>query len=187
MRCIRLSWDDVRNGEEVRDELNRRFDDFLIHLETLNPAVLAGDLALPPSAQEGLRQRLREVAQTCQAWAAEQRPLTRENLYREFIVAEGIKPSEAHYDKSKPFARDVKQLIDLKYHCDLPDALAKYPLTPIDSLQRTSLQEWASLQRATETSAEELVELLRQSAFSLAQEGLFVQSIGELNLPEIKA
>jgi hypothetical protein len=185
--CLRLSWNDDQNLEYIREQLVRRFGDFAQNVNRLDPKVLARDTGLAPAEEAPLRKRLTEVSHRCVDWSGEGKDITRENLYREFVIADGTDPAEGKYDKGKPFVAEIKQLLDLDYNVNLPDALQRYPLTPMDSLNRTSLQEWQMrAKESREITVEELVTLLRQAAFELVQEGLYIKSLGTLSLGDIR-
>ncbi|UCE36432.1 MAG: hypothetical protein JSW00_13035 [Thermoplasmata archaeon] len=185
IQCVRLSWDDDSNQEFIRAQLTRRFHNFAMTANTVDFNVIARDLGLPPEYGAALKKRLIEVANECLNLSSQNKLATREHLYKKFVTEEGTPPALGKYDRNKPFAGEIKQLLDLRYNINLPDALGGYGLTPIGSLPRTALQEWQQL-KGHEINTEELLELLRQSAFSLVQEGLFLKSVGMLNLKEVQ-
>jgi hypothetical protein len=186
MGCVRLSWDDAQNDAEVGRRLKERFAGFMRAADSLDPAVLARDLDLASGKADAFRARLTVLARTTEDWLSGGQPVTREALYREFVVADGTDPVEGKYDAGKPFAGELKQLIDLRYHVNLPDAFLRYPLTPIGSLHRTSLQEWRKPPESKEIDADFIIDMLRKAAFSFSQEGLYVESLGALTLSDVK-
>lgn len=188
MPCLRLSWDDHENLDYIRHQLVGRFGDFAQGISRLDTSALLRDLGLPEDAGSSLRERLAAISHMCVDWSKEERNITREDLYREFVVADGTEPAEGKYDPSKPFASEIKQLLDLNYNVNLPDALGKFPLTPTNTLHRTALQEWHKSQRENrDLSPEELIELLRNAAFDLVAGGQYIKSLGSLSLKEIVA
>jgi hypothetical protein len=186
MRCVRLSWDDAKNREYIRSQLITRFGAFVQQMNLMEPAPLARDLALNFDDLPAFRQHLGRIVR----WSADEvdkgHYVTRDALYKQFVVADETRPDEGHFDRNKPFAAEIKQLVDLNYNVNLADALAVYPLTPRDSLRRAALQEWQALARQPEeASAEEIIELLRRSAFAQLQEGLYLDSLAELALSDV--
>lgn len=188
MSCVRLSWDNDKNRDYIRGQLVTRFGAFAQQMNLMEIAPLMRDLSinLDSGGAAALRQRLGDVLR----WAADEVDaggyVTRENLYRRFIVVDGTKPDEGRFDRAKPFASEVKQLVDLDYNINLADALDVYPLTPRESLKRAALQEWQSLTRQPQAvSAEEIIELLRKTAFSEVQQGLYLDSLAELSLADV--
>jgi hypothetical protein len=174
MTCVRLSWDDRRNRELADNQLARRFLQFTLTAVQLTqmegcPERLARDLRLRQSAIPGLEDRLRDIAQA----NLDGKIRSREDLYRSFVVADSTPVSQGCYDRSKPFAGEIKQLFDLQYNVSMPDALVRLPLTPQDSLGRSALQE---LERGNlrQVSAADLVRLIRGRIFEVAQSDLSV-------------
>ncbi|RAQ94338.1 hypothetical protein [Thermogemmatispora tikiterensis] len=183
-RCLRLSWDDQENELRARQALVHPFTSFARSITEHDLDLWLQDLALPESAREPFRQRLIEVERFCLALADAGKDVTRDALYKEFVVA-GSNTAERRYDSSKPFAAKLKQLFDLRYNANLPDALGSYLLTPADSLPRVALQELAAPQRQASLSGEEIVQLLKHLAFALVQQGLNLPSLHLLSLQDV--
>ncbi|MEU3102976.1 hypothetical protein [Streptomyces griseoflavus] len=173
--CLRLSWDNTENGDLTRVKLQRPFRRQLLVLPDFDPESLQRDFALDEEGARLLKARLIEVSR----WAAEQELVSREDFYRKFVVADGSDPADGRYDRTKPFAAELKQLADLKYGTALPDAMSRYPLTPTDSLDRTALQEVdRAIARGGGASVDGFVDMLRQQAFALVQRPLDVGLTG---------
>ncbi|MDF4248811.1 hypothetical protein [Streptomyces sp. WMMB303] len=173
--CLRLSWDEDENTRLTDLKLKDSFHDQLLSMARFRTESLMRDFKLDDEGARQLKARLRDVSR----WAVDRESVVREEFYREFVVAEGTDPAEGRYDRSKPFAGELKQLADLKYNTSLSDAVGRYPLTPADSLDRTALQELdRALSRGTAVSADELVRMLQQQAFALVQNPLDVGLTG---------
>lgn len=147
--CLRLSWEsDSENAAQTRRHLADPSAQFVENISYLEPPLLAADFDLSPEAGAALTYRLREVA----AWAHRRseggEPLNREDVYKAFVVEDGTDPSDRQFDRSKPFASAIKQLVDLRYNANLADALGSYLLSPEDSLRRRALQEWKGDRRS---------------------------------------
>ncbi|MFL5799052.1 MAG: hypothetical protein ACJ77A_14125 [Actinomycetota bacterium] len=184
--CMRLSWDDDENRQKIREQLRRRFHTAAQDAVSYDTWALSRDLKLPIESETALRVQLGLMAHHCVAAATEGRLVTREELYGKFVVTHETAPAEGRYDASKPFAAEIKQLLDLNYNVNLPDALDAYALTPFDSLQRTALQEWHKGGRREPVTATELLDLLRRMAFDLVQGGLYLRSFGTLRLSDVR-
>ena len=184
-KCLRLSWDEDENKKMIRAQLSQRFHAAAQAAVTGDPAVLAHDLGLPSESSGALRARLGDLAHLSTDVAVQGRLATRDELYRMFVVADDTAPADGKYDGSKPFAAEIKQLLDLSYNVNLPDATGGYALTPIDSLPRTALQEWHALEKKPEVTAEDLLQQLRRTAFDLVQSGLYVKSFAALRLSDV--
>ncbi len=184
-KCLRLSWDEDENKKMIRAQLSQRFHAAAQAAVTGDPAVLAHDLGLPSESSGALRARLGDLADLSTDVAVQGRLATRDELYRMFVVADDTAPTDGKYDGSKPFAAEIKQLLDLSYNVNLPDATGGYALTPIDSLPRTALQEWHALEKKPEVTADDLLQQLRRTAFDLVQSGLYVKSFAALRLSDV--
>lgn len=184
--AVRLSWDDDENKALIQDQLARRFHAAADGLINGDLEAFCRDLGLPLDAGPALLARLDQIRDLCSAARHKGVYVSRNDLYKEFVVIDGTRPEEGRYDKSKPFAREIKQLVDLSYNINLPDALDRFALTPIDSPARTVLQELGTARRAAdEVAPEQLLRIVRRHAFALAQEGLFVKSMDQLDLQDI--
>ncbi|WP_376793989.1 hypothetical protein [Thermogemmatispora sp.] len=188
-RCLRLSWDDQENGRLVQRALVHPFAGFAQAISQHDLDLWLQDLALDESAREPFRQRLAEVERFCLDLIAAGRNVTRDALYKRFVVA-GDEPAKQNtaqrlYDGSKPFAAQLKQLFDLRYNASLSDALGSYLLTPADSLPRLSLQELHASHGLPTMTGEQLVQLVKRVTFDLLQQGLNITSLHMLSLQDV--
>ncbi len=110
-------------------------------------------------------------------------------FYQKFIVPDGddVKVSDGVIDFSKPFAAELKQIADLSYATNLPDAIGGFALTPMDSLPRTALQEltFRAGSALQPISPDEIRLLLQRETFALIQGGLFLKSMSYLTLRDV--
>ena len=187
MQCVRLSWDDQRNKDYAERFISGKFVDAVLVIASPHKdfAKYIHDLGLDPATQEDLKKQFRGVMRTAMDLLDQKDAVNREDIYKAFVTA-GDKPAERRYDSTKPFAGKIKQLIDLAYNRNLPDALNGYLLTPIDSLPRTALQETTEdLAAMPEVTVDDLNTLLRRDVFSLVQEGQYLQSMDLLSLSDV--
>lgn len=184
IRCLRLSWDDQENSDLIRKYLALPFNTFATSAGFRDIETYLHDLNLDANARSSFRKRLTDVGRFCLDLADQDKLVTRNQVYQEFVSAT-LNTAERKYDSNKPFAAELKQLFDLSYNCNLPDALGGYLLTPVDSLPRTALQEWQQMKLKQEINGEELVKLLQRTAFSLVQEGLNLPSMDILSLQNV--
>ena len=188
VRCVRLSWDDKENWHLSRQRLSKRFNEFATGVSAGDIDQYVQDLGLDPSARIALGKRLIELGQYCLDLRSKDpdKLVTRNELYKAFVTA-GDNPIERKYDSSKLFAGEIKQLLDLAYNCNLPDALSGYLITPVDSVPRTALQEWQqTMSQANQITGEEIVKLLQRTVFGLIQEGLDIKSLDSLSLQDVR-
>ena len=185
MQCVRLSWNDD-NRSKIDRLLAARFHNFPRTAMDRDVDVFLDHLALPASARSPLKRRLREMSNFSADFADQDKKIAREDLYKQFVVADGTSPAEGKYDKSKVFAAEIKQLLDLCYNVNLPDALGRYALTPFDSLPRAALQDWQVVREAP-VQVDQLIVLLQRAAFDILQRQMYVASFGDLTLADVQA
>lgn len=195
MQCMRLSWSDG-DQQEAFNKLSSRFHDFALTLYNKDWQKLMQDFGLDSqdiASRVQLIRRLAEVGDIAKNYSLEKllagagnAAVTRNILYQQFVTG-GESPALRHYDGTKPFAGEIKQMLDLAYNAYLADALGGHLLTPIDSPNRLFLQEWSgSDKNKPHLAATELVTMLRRSAFSILSEGMYVKSMGLLTLQDVQ-
>jgi hypothetical protein len=196
MKCVRLSWQE-ENKSIIREQIARKFHEFCKSTRSGDIEIYLGALNLPVDQREHFKKSLSDLRNKCNEIEDEDKLITREQLYEAFVTADGTKPVERKYDFTKPFAAEIKQLIDLKYNVNLPDVLGGIVLTPYDSLPRSALQEIYQYNKNTEEkkgNAEDWLKLLKDSAFERLQQGIYLESLlqdgyldslASLNLQEV--
>src|SRR6266516_6180724 len=183
--CVRFSWDGEENRQLTRQYLAERFNKFATSAAAGDIDTYLRDLQMDPSARSKFRKRVVELGQLCLDFIDRDRLATRNDLYKAFVTV-GDNPAERKYDSMKPFAAEIKQLLDLDYNVNLPDALGGYLITPVDSLPRTALQEWQQMAQRATITAEELMKLLQRVAFDLVGRSLNVASMDVLSLQDVR-
>src|SRR6266700_754901 len=103
MDCLRLSWDDELNDWPTRRLLEGRFENFALTMGTAQKSFdrYIEDLDLHSSNKDVLRKQFRNVAQTVLGFLEYKETVTREDLYKAFIIMDGTQPVERHYDRKK--------------------------------------------------------------------------------------
>ena len=190
VQCMRFSWDDKQNQEQAQKALSFRFHQFATTVYAGNLGKFLEDLGLDTSQVDAFAVRLDELQERSQHYFKKHRRqhVVRTFLYEQFITAGN--PTLRQYDGSRPFARAIKQLLDLAYNSNLADALGSHLLTPVDSPTRLVLQEWGRVNRnARELTTQGLIDMLRRDTFQLVQrilerEGL--RSMGVLRLQDVR-
>ncbi len=183
--CIRLSWDERENDYLKDSYLKERFSTLVLTASIRDTDTYLRDFKLDDRYRDGLHSRLIEVGRFCQDVLDKGQVPTRNQLYKRFVIAGG-NPAERHYDSSKPFAFEIKQLLDLAFNCNLPDALDSYLITPFDTLPRTALQEWQPTFTLPVITGEGLVKLLQRLAFSLVGDFSNIPSLDALSLNDVR-
>jgi hypothetical protein len=155
------------------------------------PALYAQHLGIATTQYVAFAERLNQVAQwfsSAPLGVDGKRQLRQRNdFYKQFVVVDGKNVQEGWYDGKKPFAAELKRLIDLKYNTNLADAIGRFALTPIDSLPRLALQEdRIPLQSARgQVDAESLTVLLRRILTDLVQRKLDMPFLDSVDLADV--
>ncbi|WP_217141680.1 hypothetical protein [Streptomyces sp. AC627_RSS907] len=191
VRCVRMAWgdphDDRENREHTRIRLFQPFTEKVQGLTAKNIDALASHVGVAPEDTDAFARRLGEVVSYSNGLSVRRQPVVRNTLYEEFVSVPGTNVAEGRYDRDKPFAKEIKQLLDLIYNVNLADALGRYPLTPADSLRRVVLQE-AREARTTPgfvDDPEQLLTFLRRQAFAAVQDHLTPAAVNSLSLHDI--
>jgi hypothetical protein len=184
MDCVRMDW-----GDQA-DDFKRLARIFHNYIQTLNKQERAEGFAAHFGIKESdfpaFRERLREVAFFAFETASK-RDIIRNDIYEKFVVEEGSNVALGQYSK-KPFAAEIKQIADLKYNVNLPDALGRYSLTPQDSPPRSALgdlDEVISSKPISNKNVDEILFALRRLAFEDIAKGMYIKSLGALNLADV--
>ncbi|GAA0461077.1 hypothetical protein GCM10009544_24530 [Streptomyces stramineus] len=175
IRCLRMSWDDEENRDTTRSALFNPFAARVQGLTAKDIPLLAAQVGVSSRNIPRFAERIGDVVQFSNERRIRGQLVTRGVLYEEFVSVPGVPVSDGRYDRRKPFAGEIKQLLDLIYNVNLADALGMYPLTPSGSLRRIALQEWRDVRTTpsgTVTDPDELLRFLRRQAFSTVQDRL---------------
>lgn len=189
LTCLRLSWNDEQNARDARSAL---FDPFAARVQALTAKdipLLAGQLGIRPRDTTRFAERIGEIVDWSNSRRVRDSPVNRGLLYEEFVAVPGTSIAEGRYDRSRPFAGEIKQLLDLIYNVNLADALGLHPLTPGGSLRRLALQEWRDLRGGgpgpVVNSPEQLVGFLRPLTVSAVQDRLTPAELDQLTLADV--
>lgn len=192
VRCVRMSWDDSAGDQEnldrTRIRLYQPFTEKVQGLTAKDIDILAAQVGVAREDTDRFGERLGEVVAFSNGLSVRRQPVVRNTLYEEFVTVPGTNVADGRYDRAKPFAAEIKQLLDLIYNVNLADALGRYPLTPVGSLRRVVLQEAREATSATVgvvQDPEQLLTFLRQQTFAAVQDHLTPQAVNDLTLHDI--
>ncbi len=184
--CVRLDW-----GNQ-EDDFRQVADVFHAYFQTVNMPDriqhLTSAFRIPSRQKRQFEEKLKEVARLAFDLADQGKRITRNELYKRFVCRDGSPIDEGWYDSSKPFAAELKQLFDLRYTVNLPDALGRYAFTPKDSPDRTALGELTqeTLQNALrDNQIEQLLDQLRHFVFATVAPGLYIKGLHLLSLQDV--
>ncbi|MET7285496.1 hypothetical protein [Streptomyces sp. NPDC005573] len=191
VRCVRMSWDgstdDAENRDRTRMRLFQPFTEKVQGLTAKDIDILAAQVGVAQEDADRFGQRLGEVVGFSNDLSVRRQPVVRNTLYEEFVTVPGTNVAEGRYDRDKPFAAEIKQLLDLIYNVNLADALGRYPLTPVGSLRRVVLQEAREARSATGFVEDpgQLLTFLRRQTFATVQDHLTPSAVNDLTLGDI--
>lgn len=204
MHCVKLSWDSDENNARIRDLLGRRFQEVVTTFEYGDPEQFCRDFGLSVDKQtvSSFQKRLEDLSNFSAGVSRDKRyeqreqgqPLnigsfvSRAELYEEFVCPEGMPPHLGNIDKAKPFSAEIKQLIDLRYNINLPDALDRFSVGATGSIERRVLQEVGSFSKgARRIDADELGRAIADIGFNLTPQNFEPISLQQLSLAQVKS
>lgn len=138
--CLKLDWNEEANGREARRKMEIPFFEFCVNLcnDSYRADWLAQVMGIPEERWPAFRRRLEDVRLTALANGV---GYSRNQFYQHFVTAPGTDVSDSFLDPRKPFAVELKKVIDLKYNCNFADACGCLLHEPPDALRRPDLLE----------------------------------------------
>jgi hypothetical protein len=186
LACVRLDWGDQK---EDLDRIAAIFHKYIKNLDTPSqPENLGHHLGVPDNQMEVFKKRIFEVVNFTTHTGREGAFVTRNSLYKKFISAPGSSVDDGKYC-NRPYSAELKQVFDLKYNVNIPDAFGRYALTPEDSLPRSVLGDLDIVEKdqITERKVDDILSSLRRIAFEKIAQGLYLKSLNKLSLADVVA
>lgn len=183
--CVRLDW-----GEQKDDfaRLAKVFHNYIKTMDAPNqPEYLAAQFGVPKGQIDAFKAKLFDVVDFTTQTGRNGKFITRNDLYGKFISAPGTPIPDGKY-QNEPFVEVLKQIFDLKYNVNLPDALGRYALTPEDSHPRSALGDLQSALEAksiTDKNVNEIIYALQRLAFDKIAQGLYIKGLESLSLGDV--
>jgi hypothetical protein len=186
LACVRLDWgrqdDDFKNISAV----------FHGYIQSLNmpdrTEHLTSAFKIPKRQRENFRSKLIEVAGYAFNIASQGKNIVRNDLYKKFVCEDGSRIDDGYYDKDKPFAIQLKEIFDLRYTVNLPDALGRYAFTPKGSPDRTVLGDvnQSNLQNLLKDNrVSEFIDSIKRMQFASINEALYLKGLDILSLGDV--
>lgn len=146
VHCLRFDWDEQTNLTECRRRLFAPFYEFCVTLcdEPYRIESLMNALEIPEEKKQQFKKRLIQVRNRVMKEGQKEDGsfnFSRSQFYQAFVIKKDTKVAEGIFDKRKPFALELKQMIDLKYNCNLADGCQCILKEPKHSLLRAALAE----------------------------------------------
>ena len=204
--CLRLSWDDAGNEQQVR-QMRLEYQRFVRTLVDTGGFLLKKlrdlrGLETPRADMIRFAEQLLRVSDEVQEYASKGigddgfpiSMINREALYKRFVLAPDAATHLGSYDPDKPFSAELKLLFDLKYNLNLSDALNSHALTPIDTPSRALIAplEWLSRSPSAaqvDVTPDDLLrafQRLRKTVVDIAQSGLTFQAFQDFDLVTVE-
>ncbi len=163
MYCLRMDWNsDANNNILIEKRLGNVFQQFCLNLpenkKVLNELSLLFDFT--PEQQTDFEEtciRVQRQVANRDRDLQETRRLSRELFYKKFLVKQGTNIPQCVLDIRKPFAPELKELIDYKYSVNLPSALGIRALYPETGLFKRLSQVLSEGNNGREISWDELI------------------------------
>lgn len=185
MSCVRLDWGEQKDDFE---HLAKVFHNYIKTLDAPNqPEFLAAHFDVPKQGLDAFKSKIYEVVDFTTQIGRNGKYVTRNDLYGKFITEPGTAIPEGKYN-NQPYTDVIKQIIDLKYNVNLPDALGRYALTPEDSHPRSALGDLQSAVESktiTDRNINEIVYSLQRLAFDQIAQGLYIKNLNTLALGDV--
>ncbi len=183
--CVRLNWEDQKTDF---DRMSSAFHRYIKSLDTPGmPENLASYLAIPKDSTEAFKKRVFEVVDFVTNTGRTGSFVTRNLLYTNFVTVPGTPVNDGFYGNGL-FSAELKQIFDLKYNVNLPDAMGRYALTPEDSLPRSALGDLDETLRSksiTDGNIKDIVRALQQLNFEKISKGMYINSLANLSLSDV--
>lgn len=183
--CVRLNWDDQKL------DFTKMSSAFHRYIKNLDTPGLTDDLAtylkIHPQDIPAFKNRLFNVVDFVTSVGRNDEFVTRNMLYEKFVISPGT-PVDAGVYGNGPFSGEIKQIFDLKYNVNLPDALGRYSLTPEDSLPRSALGDLDEALRTDfidDKNMDKVLRALQQLNFEKISKGLYINGLGSISLGDV--
>ena len=131
--CVRFSW--KTDNEDLINAWNGRFARRIKKTVGLDHRRFLEEVGASRDDASGFRKQLDLLPRL--ATPTDQVPVTRSNLYAEYIVREPQDIKQGRYDFTKPYMIPLKWLFDLVYNSNLAAELELALVTPVDSVHRS--------------------------------------------------
>jgi hypothetical protein len=209
VRCVRLAIGADANSQAAA-AMGTEFGVGLTRLNNLDSRqrnALAAELFADPGRlhEEGAWQAFENAVDDLAEYSfrkarerrRENRPITRQDVYRDHFVggggADGVAIGRFKApDRDNPFLLELKKYVDLVYNVNLPDRLKRYTFTPANMPSRMALQD--APQRGFEhediralVSDPEMLEAVRRSFMARTQSAMDLPLLSELSIADVVA
>lgn len=160
--CLRMDWEDDRTNEMETDKLlGFPFHNYCVTTAENKYRIeeMANAFALSQADAEEMRRMWKQVQNSAIRTREETgKGYTRNQFYTDYIIKENSNVVDCCISPEKRFARELKQMIDMRYNLNFAEAYGIKPMIPRDvQVNPVFVDEKAAAPGGREISAEELI------------------------------
>ena len=160
--CLRMDWEDDRTNEMETDKLlGFPFHNYCVTTAENKYRIeeMANAFALSQADAEEMRRMWKQIQNSAIRTREETgKGYTRNQFYTDYIIKENSNVVDCCISPEKRFARELKQMIDMRYNLNFAEAYGIKPMIPRDvQVNPVFVDEKAAAPGGREVSAEELI------------------------------
>ena len=160
--CLRMDWEDDRTNEMETDKLlGFPFHNYCVTTAENKYRIeeMANAFALSQADAEKMRRIWKQIQNSAiRTREKTGKGYTRNQFYTDYIIEENSNVVECCISPEKRFARELKQMIDMRYNLNFAEAYGIKPMIPRDvQVNPVFVDEKAAAPGGREVSAEELI------------------------------
>lgn len=160
--CLRMDWEDDRTNEMETDKLlGFPFHNYCVTTAENKYRIeeMANAFALSQADAEEMRRMWKQIQNSAIRTREETgKGYTRNQFYTDYIIKENSNVVDCCISPKKRFARELKQMIDMRYNLNFAEAYGIKPMIPRDvQVNPVFVDEKAAAPGGREVSAEELI------------------------------
>lgn len=160
--CLRMDWEDDRTNEMETDKLlGFPFHNYCVTTAENKYRIeeMTNAFALSQADAEEMRRMWKQIQNSAIRTREETgKGYTRNQFYTDYIIKENSNVVDCCISPEKRFARELKQMIDMRYNLNFAEAYGIKPMIPRDvQVNPVFVDEKAAAPGGREVSAEELI------------------------------
>ena len=189
--CLRMDWeDDETNRAETDTAMGLRFHNYCVTTAE-NPyrmEKMTAAFSLSDDQAEQMRKKWKQIQKNAVRTREKYgKGYSREQFYKDCIVVKDSPVVECRISRKKPFAEELKQMIDLRYNLNFAQAFGIRPLLPREMAENPVSEDVMTVSRGREITAEELIYAVGTFCPDTFLEEICVPRARELHLDQIEA
>lgn len=160
--CLRMDWEDDRTNEMETDKLlGFPFHNYCVTTAENKYRIeeIVNAFALSEADAEKMTRKWKQIQRSALRTREKTGTVyTRSQFYMDYIIKKETNVVDCHISRTKRFAKELKQIIDMRYNLNFAEAYGIKPMIPRDvQANPVFVDEKASKAGGREISAEELI------------------------------